>query len=343
MLCLFSFSCKDKKQESAKQNNQAPVIVDVVIAGTQPLSNLVEANGSVLANESLEIHPEVSGRLILLNVPDGAAVTEGTVLAKINDADLQAQLAKSQSQLTLAQKTEDRMKKLLAVNGANQADYDLALNNLNNIWADIQLLKAQIEKTVVKAPFSGRLGLRMVSPGAYVTPQTILATLEQTNKVKIDFTIPAVYASLIQKGAKVDVITTDNQPKRSAIVFATETSISTSTRNLKVRAVMEGEPVIPGAFVKVLIDAGKNNQSILVPTNAIIPDASSKKLIVVKNGKGVFVNIETGVRTANGIEITKGLNTGDSVVVSGVLFVKPNATVKVRSIKKLEELTRTEQ
>ncbi|UEG51236.1 efflux RND transporter periplasmic adaptor subunit [Ferruginibacter lapsinanis] len=339
-ICIFALSCKSKKEEATKQNTtQQATLVDVIIAGTQQLSNTIEANGNVVANESLEIHPEVSGRLTYLNVPDGASVSAGTILAKINDADLQAQLSKSKSQLSLAEKTEERLRKLLAVNGINQADYDAALNSVNNIKADIQLLKAQIDKTVVKAPFAGVLGLRMVSPGAYITPQTILATLQETNKVKIDFTVPAIYADLIKRGATVSIIN-NNEPKRTAVIVATETEINTTTRNLKVRALLGGVPINPGAFVKVLIDAGKQINSIVIPTNAIIPDATSKKLIVVKNGKGTFVNVETGLRTSSGVEITKGIAVGDSVVVTGVLFVKPNAPVKIKSVKNLTELTK---
>lgn len=341
IFCILIFSCKGKKQDVSKQNTPPPaVVVDVLIATTKSLSNTIEANGSAVANEMLEVHPETSGRLIYLNVPDGANVSAGTVLAKINDADLQAQLNKSKVQLDLAEKTEGRLKKLLAINGINQADYDIALNTINNIKADIALIKAQMDKTIVKAPFSGVLGLRQTSPGAYVTPQTILATLQQTNKVKIDFTVPELYAHVIKKGGRVNVLTNNNTNTRVATIIATEPEINTTTRNLKVRANLEGSPINAGSFVKVLISTGAATNNIVVPTNAIIPDATAKKIIIVKNGKGKFVDIQTGLRTAGGVEVLKGLTVGDSVVVTGVLFVRPNATLKVRSIKNLEELTK---
>jgi membrane fusion protein (multidrug efflux system) len=338
--CLSLFACNGKKQDPSKQNTPAQTLVDVVIAGSRQLTNTIEANGSVVANEMVEIHPEISGRLTLLNVPDGAKVSAGTILAKINDADLQAQLGKSKVQLDLAQKTEERLRKLLAVSGANQADYDAALNNVNNIKADIDLLNAQIDKTVAKAPFGGVLGLRLVSPGAYVTPQTILATLQQVDKVKIDFTVPELYANLIHKGGTVQIVTNQKGQKRTATVIATEPDINTSTRNLKVRALLNGSSIDPGTFVKILFDAGGKTNFIVIPTNAIIPDADSKKVIVVKDGKGKMVPVETGVRSAGSVEITKGLSDGDSVVVTGVLFVRPNAPVKIRSVKNLEDMTK---
>ncbi|HNJ58383.1 MAG TPA: efflux RND transporter periplasmic adaptor subunit, partial [Chitinophagaceae bacterium] len=298
----------------------------------------IEVNGTVIANETVTLHPEISGRLVYLNVPDGKQVAAGTLLAKINDAELQAQFNKSKVQLELAQKTEERLRKLLQINGINQADYDIALNNVNNIKADIELVKAQLDKTLIKAPFSGVLGLRQTSPGAYVTPQTTIATLQETNKIKIDFSVPEQFASLIKKGNTILFTTTENKVQQKATVIATEPEINTDTRNLKVRAIPNNSNINPGAFVKVFLKEGAVSNNIVIPTSSIIPEASAKKVIVVKNGKGKFVEIVTGNRTATGVEVLSGLTVGDSVVVTGVLFVRPNADVKVRSVKTLDQL-----
>ncbi|MCU0322874.1 MAG: efflux RND transporter periplasmic adaptor subunit [Chitinophagaceae bacterium] len=339
---VFLFACSGKKEEIKQKPTNQPTLVDVMLASTKSISNNIEISGTSIANEMVQILPEISGRLTYLNVPDGANIAAGTILAKINDAEQQAQLNKSKVQLELATKTEERFKKLLNAGGINQADYDAALNTVNNIKADIELLKAQIDKTIIKAPFSGVLGLRQTSPGAYVTPQTPIATLQQVNKVKIDFTVPEMYASIIKKGLSVQV-TANNSEMRRATVIATEPEINASTRNLKVRAVLENGIINPGTFVKVMIGTTGTIKNIVVPTNSIIPDATSKKVIVVKNGKGKFVNVETGLRTAGGIEVTKGLTIGDSVIVTGVLFVRPNSAVKVRSVKQLEEVTKENQ
>jgi len=338
-IVLVLVSCKGKTDE-IKKPVSAPPVVDVIVAGTKTLNNTIEVNGSVLANERLDIHPEISGRLTYLNIPDGNKVKAGTILAKINDADLQAQLNKSKVQLDLAKKTEARLRKLLEINGVNQADYDAALNNVNNIKADIDLLNAQIDKTVIKAAFDGELGLRQVSPGSYVTPLTVLATLQQVNKLKVDFTVPDMYANLIKKGNNIKMLTNMSKSPVMATIIATEPEVNTSTRNIKVRAILENSSINPGTFVKVLLNAEHNNTQIVIPTNAIIPDADSKKVVLVKGGKGKFVNIETGLRTAGGVEIISGVNVGDTVVVTGVLFVRPNTLVKVRSVKKLEEVTK---
>lgn len=340
LLLLFISSCGSKKDVSKKPRETPTTIVDVIVAQVQPIANIVEANGTVLANEYLELHPEVSGRLTYLNIAEGSPVAKGAVLAKINDADLRAQLMKSKVQLDLAEKTVSRYKQLLDVSGINQSDYDLAVNSVNGYNADIAYTQSLIDKTVIRAPFSGVMGLRQISPGAYVSPATVLATLQQTAQVKVDFTVPETYGDLLKKGDIVDVILdATTQEKGRAQVIAIEPGANTDTRNLKIRAVLLAEKVNPGAYVKVLINAGKNKTAIEIPTNCIIPNDKTNQVIVVKNGLANFVNVETGIRQANAVEITKGLSVGDTVVVTGVLFARPKSKVHIRSVKDLQQLS----
>ncbi|MFH0893328.1 MAG: efflux RND transporter periplasmic adaptor subunit [Bacteroidota bacterium] len=326
-------SCGGGKNADAKKGN-APPSVDVIIAGNEDVPGSIEANGTVLSEDMIELHAEISGRITYLNIPDGARVGKGAVLAKINDADLQAQLEQLKVELELATKTEQRYIKLLAVNGIDQATYDASLNNVDKLKASIKVISAQIDKTVIRAPFAGKLGLRQVSPGAYVTPATLIGTLQSDN-VKIDFTVPEIYMGLVKTGNKVQIKTTASENSYTATISAVEPQINTSTRNIKVRARLESGSVNPGAFVKVMLE--EKGKGIIVPTNAIIPDAQSNQVIVVKNGKGVYKNVETGIRTADFIEIKSGLVPGDSIVVSGVLFVRPNAKVKVSKVKKIAD------
>jgi len=328
VLSLF-ISCKSKIKEQA-QKEKTPVMVEVIIAGSKEVSSNLEVNGTVLSNEMVELRPEISGRLTYLNIPDGATVTQGTILAKVNDADLQAQMEQQKTQLDLATKTEKRLRDLLKVNGVNQADYDVALSQLNAIQANIKVLNAEIDKTVIRAPFSGELGLREVSPGAYVTPQTLIGTLQQTNKVKIDFTVPETFAGIIKKGNKVRIQTNDAADSNVGTITAIEPQINSVTRNIKVRAILDNGILSPGSFVKVLL--GQNRQSIMVPSNAIIPDALSNQVVVVRKNKAVFTNVETGLRNEDLVELTSGINVGDSIIVSGMLFVRPNAPIKIQRV-----------
>ncbi len=321
---LGLFSCHRK----AERRNSLPVIVDVIVAKSVHFSSSVEVNGESLSQEMIELHPEISGRLIYLNIPDGALVKKGSVLAKINDADLQAQLEQQKVQSDLAIKTEQRLRDLLKVNGINQSDYDAALSQVNLINANIKVLNAQIDKTVVRAPFTGNIGLRMVSPGAYVTPQTLLGTLQQTDSIKIDFTVPEFYASLVHVGNSINIETNETDKKQIAVISAIEPQINVATRNIKARARIKSGEINPGTFVKVLLN--KDEEGIVVPSNAIIPDARSNQVVVIKDRKAKFVNVETGIRNADAVELTRGVNQGDTIVVSGVLFVRPNSVVKIR-------------
>jgi len=330
---LISCTLNNKEQ---RPQEKPPVFVDVIIAGNEDFASNIEVNGTVLSNELVDLHPEVSGRLIYLNVPDGGIVSQGTLLAKINDADLQAQREQYKSQLDLAIKTEKRLSELLRVNGVNQADFDVAVNQVSTLEANLKYVDAQLDKTVIKAPFSGQLGLRLVSPGAYVTPQTILGTLGQTDKVKIDFSVPESYSSLIRLGNKVKVQTNDSKDSLTATITAIDPQINSVTRNIKARAFLDSGNILPGAFVKVQLD--KNRKAMIVPTNSIIPEAYLSQVVAVKNGKAVFKTVETNLRNATVIEITKGLEPGDSIVVSGMLYVRPNAKVKIKRVRTLKEL-----
>ncbi|MDQ2753244.1 MAG: efflux RND transporter periplasmic adaptor subunit [Bacteroidota bacterium] len=340
---FFLFACGEKKD--ASKNNKSPdkqaTIVDVMIAQPSIIFDTIEANGTVIANETVELHPEVVGRLIYLNVPEGKWVKEGTILARVNDADLQAQVMKSKVQLQLAEANRQRLSKLLDIQGVNQADYDAAVNLVGSLQSDIAYNTALIDKTIVRAPFSGVLGLRQVSPGAFVTNNTIIATLQQTNKIKIDFTLPEEFGNVIKVGSKVDVeIDKANGKKAKATIIAVEPQVNQQTRNLIARAILDEGSSNPGAFVKVYVRSGNDKNAILIPTNAIIPGDQSDQVILVKEGKAIMTNVQTGVRQASTAEITSGIKQNDTVIVTGVLFARPNSEVKVRSVKPLEEFVK---
>jgi membrane fusion protein (multidrug efflux system) len=332
-------SCGGKKEDPKKNQAAPPPVVDVIVVKPKTIANTVEANGSVVSGEFVEVRPEISGRLTYLKVAEGSRIARGSVIAKINDADLRAQLNKVRVQLNLAELTLDRYSKLLAIQGINKADYDLALNTVNSFKADIGIIQADIAKTVIRAPFTGVVGLRQISNGAIVSPTSVLATLQKTGDIRIDFTLPETYANILSRGSSVAVETDGNGgPKRQATIIAIEPQISTNTRNVLVRArLKDNTGVKAGSFVKVYVDAGEAN-GMLIPANAIIPDARAKQVIIVKGGRAKFVEIQTGVRQEGAVQVTEGLNEGDSVVVTGVLFARPNAVVKVRSVKPLEEV-----
>ena len=340
-VCCFCFACGDKKEANTKNDTskeKQATLVDALIAQPQSITDTIEANGTVIANETVELHPQVTGRLIYLNVPEGKKVQQGTVLARVYDADLQAQIVKSKAQLDLAQTNQQRLSKLLDIQGVNQSDYDAVVNQVESLKADIQYTNALIDKTVIRAPFSGTLGLRQVSPGAFVTESSVIATLQQTTRAKIDFTLPEQYSNIIKTGNKINVeIDKAKGAVSTATIIAIEPQVNQQTRNLMVRALLDEGSSNPGAFVKVYIASGSDKSAILIPTNAIMPGDQSDQVIIVKDGKAKMTDIQTGSRQASTAEITKGIQPGDTVVVTGVLFARPNSPVKVRSIKPLAQ------
>jgi membrane fusion protein (multidrug efflux system) len=256
-------------------------------------------------------------------------VAAGTVLAKLNDADLQAQLQKIKVQLELATINEQRNYKLVQAKGINQSDYDISLQQVNSLKADIAYTQSLIDKTVIKAPFAGQMGLKQVSLGAFISSATTIVSLQKVDQLNVDFTLPEIYQNYIKVGKKVTVESIANPGvKMTATIAAIEPQIIATSRNIKVRANLQGK-LIPGAYTKVVLAENQQKPSILVPSNIIIPDSKVKQLVVVKNGKAKFVNVETGYRTASGVEITSGIQVGDSLIVAGMLFVREGSDLKI--------------
>lgn len=335
LLAAFLSACSGKKSEGPPK--APPTAVDVVVASELSVPEDLTGNGTVLPAEVVELHIESAGRLIALEMKDGAFVRKGSLLAKTNDAELQAQLRQQRVRLDLARKNKDRYEKLLAVNGINQADYDQAVNEVASLEAAVDMTLAQIEKTELRSPFDGTLGLRTVSPGAFVTSQTVLGSIVEQGPLRIDFTLPEQYASGLKQGEKL-IVTDAAGDTATAILSAVDPQANPSTRNVRARAVVQSGRLTPGAYARVRMRRLLNG--ITVPTQCIIPDAVANKVIVVKEGKGKYVPVRTGLRTEEVVQITDGLVPGDSVIVTGVLFVRPDAAVTVRSVKEVTFGTR---
>ena len=339
ILAVTCISCK-KQQTQQPQKQAGPVSVDALVLTPVSFVNDVEASGSILANEFVSLRPEISGRITSLNIPEGNYVRSGTVLATLFNDDLKAELQKEQSQLTLAQQTEQRLKKLLEAEGTSQQEYDNALNAVNSLKADIDATNAQIRKTIIAAPFSGTVGLRNVSIGAFVSPQDVITTIQETGQMKIDFTVPENLSPLVKKNGIVSVETEGDTILHLATVIAIEPAVSISTRNIKARAVFKEKnlKVNAGSFAKVLLNATNTAQSIIVPSNAIIPDSKGDLLVLIKDGKANFQLVETGERSSGWVQILGGAQPGDTVAVNGVLYLKPNGPVKINSLKTYDAL-----
>ncbi len=292
-------------------------------------------SGTLRPFEETVLMPEMPGRVVMVNLPEGQLVKKGTLLLKIFDGDLQAQLKKAQTQYEIGKQILDRQAELLKVDGISQVEYDQQELQVTSILNDIDLLKAQISKTAILAPYDGVIGLRNISLGAQVTQSTPIATIRESDKLKLDFSVPGKYSSMIHKGTKVKFSVEGDEKKYDAEVMATEEGIDLNTRNLKARAIVEAHAptLTPGAYASVELRLSENRNALMIPTQAIIMKERSKSVIVSRGGKAVFVPIQTGVRKAGTLEVIQGLSAGDTVVVTGVLFIKPDMELTFAKIK----------
>jgi membrane fusion protein, multidrug efflux system len=333
---LFFFSCSsgDKKTEGPKPATPPVAKVEGYIVTPQLLSQDIEVPGSLAAYEEVELHPEVSGRVTAVYFKEGSTVGQGSLLLKIYDGDLQAQLQKLQIQIKTAEKTAERYGALLKINGVSQQEYDLNVLAVNNIKADMNIVKTNMARTTLRAPFSGKIGITTITSGAYVTPQTLIGTLRKVSQLKLNFAVPELYSAKIKKGDLVRFTIEGNNEIHPAIVSATENIIAEDNRSLNVIAtvVKPGTQLIAGAFAKVKIVLGGNTTSLMVPTQAIIPQARNKKVIIVRDGMAVMETVTTGTRDSSMVEITSGLKAGDTILTTGLLSIKPGSKVQLNKV-----------
>ena len=338
--CIFFAACKrkdaNKAAAAASQPSGPPVSkVEGYIVKTTPVADNLELPGSLIANEETAINPEISGRLVYLNKSEGRGVGKGTLLAKIYDGDLVAQLNKLKVQVQVAQQTTKRYEELLKINGISQQEFDLAKLNINNLNADINIVRSNIMRTEIRAPFSGTLGLKNISPGAYVTPQTIITTIRQNSQLKLDFTLPEKYSNKVKVGQLVSFSSEGNTKNYNARIIASESGVSEASRSLQVRAMVinNDSKLLPGQFVKVKTTFDPDPDAIMIPSQAVIPQARGKKVAVYRNGIASFENVITGIRDSSNVQITNGLKAGDTIITTGLMSLKPNGKVELNKIK----------
>jgi len=341
MVALVAFFLKlafTKSDEKDKRGDKEKVQkkVDAIIVKPTLLINEISVSGSLLAFEEVELKNEVAGRVVKINLPEGKFVKKGTLLVKLFDDDLQSSLHKLTTQLAIQQKIYNRQSELLKVNGISQNDYDQTGLLVNSLKADIEVEKTLIRKTEVLAPFDGVIGLRNISIGAIVTPATLLSTIRTANKIKLDFSVPEKYSSVISTGMKVKFNMSNTDKVYNATVIATEQGIDVGTRNLKVRALVNSSAreLVSGAFANVTLRLSENHNALMIPTQTIIPEEESKSVIVAHNGKAHFITVQTGIRKASDIEITNGLQPGDTIITSGLLFLKEGGKLQYATIRK---------
>lgn len=344
IMAMILIGCGSKKEDSGQQRGngganrqRGPMVVDGFLVEQRAVSETVEVPGTLLPAEETAIRAEVSGRVVRLNIPEGGIVKKGALLVKLFDEDLQAQLRKLEVQLQIAEKTEERQKELLAINGISQQDYDLATLDVDNLKADIESVKISIAKTEIRAPYEGQVGLRNVSLGSYLSPTEIITTLRDVHQLKLEFFVPEKYAKTISKGYKVRFRVDGGRKDHTGTVLATEGNVSQDTRTLKIKAIVAGtdQELTPGVFAKVNLQLGQSNDALMIPTQAVIPTARNKQVIVLRKDTAIFNIVETGIRDSAYVQISSGLKKGDTVITTGLMAIRPSAKIKIGKLTRL--------
>lgn len=339
-LCSISFillfsSCgakkEDPKQPAVSAARSNILTVSGIIVKPQQLENIVRSSGTVLASESVDLAAETAGRIDKIHFKEGAHVTKDQLLISINDDDLKAQLKKTELQIQLAEEQLTRQKQLYDINGISKQDYDIALNSVNTLKADKENLIAAIRKKEIRAPFDGRIGLRYVSEGSYVSQATRIASIQKVNPLKIDFSIPEKYADQVSVGDAVYFSGDETKQNFTGTVYAVEPKIDPATRTLQLRALCENknEKIFPGSYVNIELRLKKIQNALMVPTQAIIPVLKGQTILAKKNGVAASVPVTLGIRTASSVQIISGISAGDTVITTGMMQLRNGSPVNV--------------
>jgi membrane fusion protein (multidrug efflux system) len=326
------FSKKEDKVAANKGKNKGPISVNYFVTKPVTFANDVFATGKIGALNQIDILPEVSGKVIAIYFKEGEAVTKGCPLIKLNDADLQAQLLKSKTQITLSEQKLERLKKLIAINGVSQEELDMQQNELNSLKADQAYIIAQLAKTTIVAPFTGIVGLKNISEGSFVNTSSPIASLVQVKPLYVEFSVPEKYSDLFKKSIKVNFTSETGSQKElyPASIYAIEPRVDEVTKTIKARAMYTGSQTFyPGSFVKVYANLGETENALMIPTECVIPTLKGQKVFVSKNGIATEMVVIIGVRTDTQIQIIDGLHAGDTLITTGLLSIKKDTQLKL--------------
>lgn len=289
--------------------------------------------GTIRADEQVEIHSEISGILEEIHFEEGTRVKKGQLLIQIDASQFVAERDRAQHRVELARLREARQQDLLNQGLTSQDEYDLVLSQLNVLEAELRLAEAQLKKTQIRAPFSGVIGLRSVSRGTALTPQMRIATLQKIDTVKIEFTVPESYAGKVRLGEMVRFRVKGTAGEHEGEIYAFEPNVDRETRSLRARARCDNTNgnFLPGAFADVELAVREIEDALTVPALAVIPELGSKKVFIIEDGKAVPRLVETGVRSETEVQITRGLDADDRVIITAIQRLSSGLPVREKT------------
>ena len=308
--------------------------VDGYVVEPTSIADRLRTTGSLRSDESVDLTSETAGRVTDIYFEEGTSVQEGDLLLQINDSELQAEQRRLEFQLDLAEMQKDRQRQLLAEGGVSQEEFDNTRNEVNVLQADLDLVEARLEKTRVRAPFDGFIGLRDVSEGSYISAETRIATLQRIDPIKIDFSVPERHSNRLQAGNEVSFSVRGSEENHDGEVYALEPRIDSETRSMRLRARADNPDGMlrPGAFADVTVFFDQIDDALMVPSMAVMPELGGQRVYIARNGEAYMQDIEIGVRTDTQVQVTDGLAPGDTVITSRLQELRPDMPVRVESV-----------
>lgn len=321
--------------KSAPQARKRTLNVTAEVIKKSSISDGIIITGLLLPDEEVSLSFETSGKITSINFVEGTHVKKGQLLAKVNDAQLQAQLRKLEVQLKLAEDRVYRQNALLEREAVSKEAYEQVQTDLAMLKAEIDMVKANIALTELRAPFDGIIGLRQVSEGTYATPSTIVASLTKISPLKIEFAVPERYAGIVKNGANLSFKVEGHLKPFSAKVYATESYVDPTTHTFAIRALYANNngQLMPGRFANVDLKTQEFDDAITIPSQAIIPEMGIDKVYLYKSGKAQPVTITKGIRNESRAQILEGLNIGDTIITSGTLQLRTGLSVTLDEVK----------
>lgn len=336
LVCLCAVNgCKRKTDRAGTRPAASPYVVEVIQVQSRPYRATLSATGTLRARESVNLQVERAGIVTEINFEEGKPVKAGALLLAIDDSELQAQLRRAQAQLELATAVEKRDRELVrSGNLISEAEYDRSLANLHVAQAEVELIKAQLQKMKIVAPFDAVVGLRNISKGAYVTPGTSIASLQDISALKLDFTVPERYLSQLRNAETVTYRVAGIVQSKKAKIDAIEPAVNVATRSLQIRAIApnEGNQLLPGSFAEVEVLLDEIPDAILIPAIALVPGLKEQKVFVHRNGQVEERVVRVGLRTSDSVQIEDGLKPDEELVITGILQLRPGTKVQVKQV-----------
>lgn len=309
--------------------------VQACIAKEQKLVSSIPAVGTLLPNEEVDLTAESAGKVVGIYFKEGSRVKEGDLLLKVDDSDLLAQHQRASFQRKLLEEKLNRQRVLFEQEAVSREEYDQVQTDFNMVEADIALLDVKIAKTELRAPFDGLIGFREVSLGAYLQPGVLVSRLVDDNRLKVEFSIPEKYAGLPLINAKVSFTIEASDKEFTATVYAVDPRVDPETRTIMLRARCDraDSRLSAGMFARLNLITSQSEHSILLPTEAIVPEMGGKRVWKQVNGKAQSVPVETGERTDEQIEVLSGIEVGDTIITTGLMQIRSDASIHITDIK----------